>query len=289
MALRTFIFLFFIILAAHTRADSIPVIDLLIVYPAGAKAQIGSPVEEVVQQKVNQVNTVFLNSHAQTRVRLAHVAKIISSTQTYSGGFGGASLVLDRLINPNDGYLDEVHALRDQYRADIVILFTPFNAAIRPYLAPLNPDADRAFGLVISWDSDSLAQAIGRLLGCGSEPGDAPLPIFGSPEGAFPDSYSFVLKTKSGLAFWTLNSQWSSLPVFSNPQISWFAQPLGEVGKADNVRTINFHAPIVAGFRAPVGQSLAQRPVEISCTRRSIPFRSQRYVRSHRHCGDRRY
>ena len=66
---------------------------------------------------VSESNTGYANSNVTQRLRLVHTAEVEYS----EAGFNWTT-TLDRLTNTADGFMDEVHSLRDTYGADAVVL-----------------------------------------------------------------------------------------------------------------------------------------------------------------------
>src|SRR5262249_24350025 len=66
---------------------------------------------------VSESNTGYGNSNVTQRLRLVHTAEVEYS----EAGFDWTT-TLDRLTNTSDGFMDEVHTLRDTYGADAVVL-----------------------------------------------------------------------------------------------------------------------------------------------------------------------
>jgi hypothetical protein len=100
---------------APAAADDGGLVDLLVVYTAAMKS--------IVDGGVADTNTAYANSGVIQRLRLVHVEEI---TYNESGDLGTD---LDRLTATGDGVMDTVHALRDQYKADVVQLVVDTNAS----------------------------------------------------------------------------------------------------------------------------------------------------------------
>ena len=94
-------------------------IDIMVVYTQQAENSWGGAASTIanITQAVTNMNTSMPSSGINNvTFRLVHTAKV---TYTESGNF---STDLSRLSATSDGYMDNVHALRDQYGADIVSL-----------------------------------------------------------------------------------------------------------------------------------------------------------------------
>lgn len=102
----------------QTFADSGSVIDVLVVYTAAARSAAGgdTAMKALVDLAVAETNTSYSNSGVNTQLNLVYRGEI-SYNET-----GNFSTDLGRLANKTDGYMDNVHSLRDQYCADTVAL-----------------------------------------------------------------------------------------------------------------------------------------------------------------------
>ncbi|MGH6935362.1 MAG: zinc-dependent metalloprotease family protein, partial [Methylocella sp.] len=102
--------------------DNGQVIRVLVAYtPAVAAAH--SDIGSFVQLAVDESNTSYQNSQITPRLELAHSYQV---NYTESGDF---DTNLRRFRENNDGFMDEVHALRDAYTADVAVLIFNNNAA----------------------------------------------------------------------------------------------------------------------------------------------------------------
>ena len=91
-------------------------IDVAVVYTRAARdAAGGAPaIEAEIDLLVAETNRAYETSRVNHRVRLVDRSEV-AYVET-----GDATLDLDRLLEPSDGHLDEVHALRDRVGADLV-------------------------------------------------------------------------------------------------------------------------------------------------------------------------
>jgi hypothetical protein len=104
--------------ADQVAADSGARFDLLVVYTAAARAGAGSTaaMRALINLGVTETNQAYANSGIIPRLRLVHMAEIAYAE---SGALGTD---LPRLRGTADGFMDAVHALRNQYGADMVKL-----------------------------------------------------------------------------------------------------------------------------------------------------------------------
>lgn len=237
------------------------VVDLLVVYsPASRVRWTQAGLEAKILQAVSDANTAYQNSgiHLQLNlVNMAEVNHVESPLVTMQD-------VLGQLANPVDGWLDEVPVLRNTYGADVVTLVsedTGQNATGTAYipwiLTVVYPDL--AFNICQSGalSSGVLVHEVAHSMGSAHNHEDAGVP------GAFPYSYGWRRCANDSLGFGTVMSYpcpsgTGSAPrinYFSNPNLSYLGAPLGvdfladPNNAADNTRSINETAPLVATFR----------------------------------------
>ena len=114
-------------------------IDIMVVYTPQAENSWGGQANTVanITQAITNMNTSVSNSGiSNVTFRLVHTAKI---SYAESGDFGTD---LTRLSGISDGYMDNVHSLRDQYGADLVslVIGSPTSSCGMGYLNT-NPSA----------------------------------------------------------------------------------------------------------------------------------------------------
>lgn len=100
-------------------ADSGGTIDVMVVYTGAARSAAGSTsaMTSLINLAVSETNTSYSNSGITQRINLVHSAEV-TYTET-----GNISTDLSRLRSTSDGYMDNVHSLRNTYKADLVSLF----------------------------------------------------------------------------------------------------------------------------------------------------------------------
>ncbi len=104
--------------AVSAPADDGSQIDVMVVYtPAARVAQGGtSAMMSLVNLGITETNNAYTNSNVIQRIRLVYAGEV-NYTEVDS------NVDLDRLQATNDGWMDQVHALRDTYGADLVSLW----------------------------------------------------------------------------------------------------------------------------------------------------------------------
>ena len=93
-------------------------IDVAVVYTRAARDAAGgvAAIEAEIDLKVAETNQAYETSGVNHRIALVDRSEV-----TYVET-GDSDLDLDRLLEPSDGHLDEVHSLRDEVGADLVHL-----------------------------------------------------------------------------------------------------------------------------------------------------------------------
>ena len=91
-------------------------IDVAVLYTTAARRGAAGGIESVIDLMVAETNQALRASGVSHRIELVERSEV-----QYSEA-GDSQEDLNRLANPSDGYLDEVHALRDRVGADLVHL-----------------------------------------------------------------------------------------------------------------------------------------------------------------------
>lgn len=147
----------------YQQGDDGSVIHIMVVYTKKAANESGY-IDALIQLAIDETNLSYEQSNVQTRLNLAHVHQVDYNEQDILAD-------LKHLSIQNDGYMDEIHALRDQYCADIVVMLESSNSYCG--VSYLNPDADFAFCVVsvkCATGYYSFGHEIGHLFGARHNP-----------------------------------------------------------------------------------------------------------------------
>ena len=225
-------------------------VDVLVVYTPAARAAAGGTagMTSLVNTAVTETNTGYANSGVVQRLRLAGTAEL-----SYTEADAGTDL--DRVTDTNDGYMDSVHALRDTYKADEVVLIGEGYAAggtcgIAWLMQGNNPGfAPNAFAVVdrtCATGYYSFGHELGHNMGLNHARED----YAGTPTGAYP--YSFGYKW-TGYRTVMAYAPGTRILYFSNPSVQYLGNPTGVSesagNSANNALSLNNTRVTVANWR----------------------------------------
>ena len=247
---------------ADPEADPLPddgsVIDVMVVYTPTVTMKSGgaNAAQQLVQLGIAETNLGYQNSGVIQRVRLVYSGEV---QYTESGSM---NTDLNRLTAPDDGYIDVVHRLRDNYNADLVSLWVDSSeyCGLAWLLSnPSVPRPERAFSVVhytCATGNYSFGHEMGHNMGANHAREDSTGP------GAYP--YSFGYKQPDGsnpfrtiMAYACLTTDCARVNYWSNPSVNVNGQPAGVASSAsnsaDNHLTLNNTRNVVANYRTAAG------------------------------------
>lgn len=169
---------------------------------------------------------------------------------------------LTNLKGTSDGFMDNVHSLRDAYCADLVVLLADINYTGGEGYLLSSPEGDPAFGFSIykvqqaSWGT-TVIHEIGHNLGCGHhkqqnrQPGPGLFSYSAGWRWTGTDNgkYCSIMTYSSGSYFDDGISHRTVL-YFSNPGIQYLGVKTGDATNGDNARTIRQTKSVVAAYRS---------------------------------------
>ncbi|MDR3013002.1 MAG: zinc-dependent metalloprotease [Chitinispirillales bacterium] len=219
-------------------------IRVLVLYTPNAVSKV-SNIKNTVSLAINLTNESFIRSGVNHRIELAYAGPTNYTESHYS-----ADLYNFRV--DGNGYMDEVHALRNRYSADISVLLTyDINLCGVAYMGPVSEDF--AFAIVSSdciAGNYTFAHEIGHLLGCHHD-------HHISTNTTIPYGHGYVHNLPSN-RWITIMASPSSACVgcprilnWSNPDVDTNGIAMGTHATNNNARVWNEQSSRVAAFRQP--------------------------------------
>ncbi len=245
-----------------TCTEPPPVFDVMIVYTALARQVAGgtAAINAQCQLALDLANAAYLNSQVHARARMVYRGETDYDEYIDYAGGGDWGEHLGRLTDPVDGVMDEVHGLRETYRADLVALLVadPNGCGV----AWCVPDAGGGFSATALGciAGETFTHELGHNQGCAHDrENDGPCEPNPPPCcGAYPYSYGWRFFGNSGPQYRTIMSYppGSRISRLSNPDVMFdgvpTGVPIGQPDEAHNAQTISLRAPVVEAFRDTV-------------------------------------
>src|SRR5215211_6549206 len=242
------------------NTQAITYIDVMVVYTSRAVTAVGgaSAMNARVDLALQETNQSYINSNVNQRINLVYQGQV-----TYDEGanpdFG---ITLDRITGKVDGHMDNIHALRDAYGADLVSLLIEGNQYCGIGWLMNSPSVSfESNGFSVAAQSCatgyySFAHELGHNMGSRHDtyvdPNNTPYPYshgFTYPSGnwrtimAYNNACSAVGQNCTRLQYW------------SNPTVNYGGVAMGNASSADNHASLNNTAATVAAFRTGTGFS----------------------------------
>jgi len=227
--------------ARGATAQAGATIDVIVAYTRKSAGYYGDVKRELVDVAVEEANESFrLSNLGNVKLRVVH------AYQTDYVEEGSHFDHVWRMADKGDGYLEEVHGLREKYRADVVVLIVddPQGCGLA---TRVHADADESFAVVhheCAATTYSLAHEIGHIIGARHEPN---MDKISTP---FPYGHGYVNGTKwrDIMSYKESCGGCPRLPVWSSPTVLVRGEPAG-TEDLNNARVIAEQAVRVASFR----------------------------------------
>ncbi|MBI2840141.1 MAG: IPT/TIG domain-containing protein [Acidobacteria bacterium] len=234
-----------------------PTIDVLVLYTAAAASTSGNIAAEI-QLGIDETNTQYANSAVNQRVNLVATYQV-NYAESYN-----SNTDLTRVSSTSDGYIDEIHSLRDAFGADEVSFWLDSlepNICGRGYImtSVSTGFASSAFNVVwlnCATGYYSFGHEMGHNMGLRHDwYVDGNVTPYDYAHGyAYPaGSWRTVMAYNNACT--ASGTSCTRVPYYSNPSVNYSGAPTGVAGggnPAENARALNDTAGTVAAFRSTV-------------------------------------
>jgi hypothetical protein len=219
-------------------------VRVLILYTPAAQTSV-SNIENTILLAIDETNQSFINSNVNNRVELAYAGSTnYTEVDSYTDKV--------RFRNTNDGYMDEVHSLRNKYAADVCVLITDYNNAVCGEAYGIYVPASDAFCVVQAYNCAtgyySFGHEIAHLVGCRHDTYVDPTTT------PFAYGHGYVYPTggwRTIMAYANACPSCNRIQYWSNPNVTLNGVAMGTSAINDNARVWNEQANRVMGFRQP--------------------------------------
>jgi hypothetical protein len=180
-------------------------------------------VESQAMLSIAVANAAMKNSKTKARFRLVGLEKIKGK------GSKDFQRDLDRLMDPSDGFADNVHQLRDQYGADFVVLILgkwPRDASGTGFVIPSSDPLAPSFAFTVVRSSvlwwTTVAHELGHNMGLVHDPDNDDVPAVWRSK-PFSRGYRDEEKGLHTIMAYSEGCAdcWLDIPHYSNPQVRW--------------------------------------------------------------------
>ena len=219
-------------------------IRVLVLYTPSAQTMV-SNIKNTILTAVAFANQSFINSQINYQIELVYAG------QTNYTESGDIYTDLSRFSNTEDGYMDEVHTLRNKYSADVcVLLYYMFsnNCGLAADIKATENSAFCAVNTKCDVSYYSFSHEIGHLIGCRHDPSHD---SYTTPY-AYGHGYVHPSKTwRTIMAYPVSGYSCPRVLYWSNPNVLYNGIPTGTVTTQNNARVWNERSNTVMAFRQP--------------------------------------
>lgn len=239
-------------------------LKVLIIYTQASLTFAGTQasMNNLIAQSITRANNASINSNLGMTFILAH-----AELTTYVEATAGSGTDLTRLQNKTDGFMDNVHTLRNTHNADFVHLFSFISdtGGLGYLLNSVSGREDFAFALSrvqqLSF-TDTFIHELGHNMSASHASGQSVQPgpttwldwpgntwtagwRFQGNNGTY---YTSLMAYNSGSS-WPDGIGSTNISYFSSPLLTFQGQPIGNAAGGDNTRSLKTVKHVVAKYR----------------------------------------
>ncbi len=232
-------------------------ITVMVVYTPAAAAWAAANetnINNTISVMMQKSNLVHANSNTLVKLQLVHSQQVNYIELNNSSD-------LSNLRNTNDGFMDDVHGLRDTYAADLVMLLEVASyTGGQGYLFG-GPSGSPSYGFSLTrvqqaTSGYTVVHEWGHNMGCShhkaqnKQPGPGLYTYSAGSRWTGNDNrkYCSVMTYAAG-SYFSDGITHSQVPHFSNPSVLYAGIATGHTADADNARTIRQVKSIIANYR----------------------------------------
>ena len=221
-----------------TKANT--VIRVMVVATQAAASASGD-LTGLINLAIAESNQGYTNSGVQITAQLAGLYTV---AYTESGSF---STDLSRFRGTSDGFMDNIHSLRNQNKADVAMLVLN-NSSSCGLASAIGATASTAFASVsrsCTTGYYSFAHEIGHLQSARHDPANDPT----NTPYAYGHGYQSPTKAWRTIMAYNCSPSCPRINYWSNPSRTYQGQAMGTTTRSDNARVLNTTRATIAGFR----------------------------------------
>ncbi len=232
-------------------------ITILIAYTSAAanwSSANETNINTTISALMSKSQTALDNSNTSINLQLVHSLQVDYTEQD-------SAQDLYNLQFTDDGFMDTIHDLRDEYGADLVMLLGEFEftGGLAFLLTTTSGDPEWAFSLTriqqASW-TYTVIHEIGHNMGCDHHkeqnefagPGLFPYSAGWRWTGNDEVTYTTIMTYQEG-EYWEDSITSQGIGYFSDPDILFQGLPTGDINNANNARTLREIKGVVAAYR----------------------------------------
>ncbi|MCR4829359.1 MAG: T9SS type A sorting domain-containing protein [Bacteroidales bacterium] len=216
-------------------------IKVMVLYTANAANSVSNIVNtSLLAEELS--NQSFINSGIDCKIELVYIGKTDYEESS-------SSTDVTRFKNTDEGYIDEVHLLREKYAADVCVLLTDYDDLTCGRAYTIKARKTEAFCVVqayyCSTTNYSFIHEIGHLMGCRHDCG------MDNSTSPYEYGHGYINPDKTWrtiMAYGTYCNDCDRIQYWSNPYITYNGETMGTTERCNNAKVWNIRYGEVGAF-----------------------------------------